>query len=209
MNAVFICGTDTGVGKTIVTGLFAGALLDQGFSVITQKWVQTGSKGFPADIAAHLKLMGKKKSYVKGILDLVNPYCYDFPASPHLAAGEAGKRVRGAKIKKAFRHLTKMFDYVIVEGVGGALVPLNKKTLVIDVVKELKIPVLLVVGNKLGAINHALLTIEALKKRKIEITGFVFNNHQKTDKRVQKDNIDTICELSGIKNYGILPRIPS
>lgn len=203
MTSFFVCGTDTGVGKTVVTGLLAKTFLDQGYSVITQKWVQTGSKGFPQDISTHLKLMGKTKSYVKGLLDLVCPYVFKYPASPHLAAKLEGKKVEVRKIKSDYKKLCGMFDIVIVEGVGGALVPLNEKTLLLDVVKELKIPVILVVGNKLGAINHTLLTAEAIKKRGLKITGVVFNEIDLRDKRIICDNIKTIEKFLDSSSVGI------
>lgn len=209
MTSFFVCGTDTGVGKTVVTGLLAKTFLDQGYSVITQKWVQTGSKGFPQDISTHLKLMGKKKSYVNGLLDLVCPYVFKYPASPHLAAKLEGKKVEVRKIKSAYRKLCGMFDIVIVEGVGGALVPLNEKILLLDVVKELKMPVILVVGNKLGAINHALLTAEAIKKRGLQIAAVVFSEIDKSDKKIAKDNVRIIMKHLGMKRYVSVPRLKS
>jgi len=205
MTSFFVCGTDTGVGKTIVTGLLARTLLDEGYSVITQKWVQTGSKGFPQDIAMHLKLMGKNKDYVKGLMNLVCPYIFKFPASPHLSAKLEKKKIGIKKIKEAYKELCGMFDVVIVEGVGGALVPLDEKTLLLDVVKDLKIPVILVVGNKLGAINHALLTVEAIKNRGLKIAGIVFNETDKSDKKIKRGNIDMIIKHLDSKEAAILP----
>lgn len=194
MTSFFVCGTDTGVGKTVITGLLARTFLDEGYSVMTQKWVQTGSKGFPQDIATHLKLMGKSKNYVKGLMDLVCPYVFKYPASPHLAAKLERKKVEVRKIKEAYKTLCDMFDIVIVEGVGGALVPLNEKTLLLDVVKELKMQVILVVGNKLGAINHALLTAEAIRSRGIKIAGVVFNEMKKGGQAIRNDNVKIISK---------------
>jgi len=201
MTSFFVCGTDTGVGKTIVTGLLAKTLLEEGYSVITQKWVQTGSKGFPQDIAAHLKLMGKNKNYVKGLMGLVCPYVLKFPSSPHLSAKLEKKKVSVKKIKESHKKLCAMFDIVIVEGVGGALVPLDENTLVLDLVKDLKMPVILVVGNKLGAINHALLTAEAIRKRGLKIAGIVFNETERSgSKKIREDNVDIIMRrLRGVK----------
>lgn len=207
MTSFFVCGTDTGVGKTIVTGLLAKTLLDDGYSVITQKWVQTGSKRFPQDIATHLKLMGKNKGYVKGLMDLVCPYIFKFPASPHLSAKLEKKKIDIKKIKRAYKELCGMFDIVIVEGVGGALVPLNEKTLLLDVVKDLDIPVILVVGNKLGAINHALLTAEAIGKRGLKIAGIVFNGTEKSDKKIKKDNVNIIMKHLGITEAVVMPHL--
>ena len=89
MKAVFITGTDTEVGKTVVTGLLAKFLLDRGQKVITQKWIQTGCEDFPEDIASHLKLMGVAEETVAQYLPLMAPYVFKLPASPHLAAAVA------------------------------------------------------------------------------------------------------------------------
>ena len=199
MKAVFICGTDTGVGKTYIAGKLFKKLLGQGLNVVTQKWVQTGSTGFSPDIAQHLRIAGKSKKYVKDILPLVNPYSFKFASSPHLAARLEKKKIDVKKIKSAFKKLSKKFDLVIVEGVGGALVPVNEKTLVIDIVKQLKIPVIVVAANKLGMINHTLLTVEALRKRRMKILGIVFNNMgKKDDKRILNDNIRIVRKITGI-----------
>lgn len=196
MKAIFVTGTDTGVGKTVVTGLLARSLLDEGLNVITQKWIQTGSKGFPEDIDTHLKLMGKKKSDIKKYLSFVCPYNFRFASSPHLAARLEKRRINKEKIKKSFKFLQKTHDFVIVEGIGGALVPYNRKRLVIDIAKELNLPVLIVAENRLGAINHVLLTVEAVKNRGMDIIGIIFNaRHKRTDKKILQDNIRIIKRL--------------
>ena len=165
MNAIFIAGTDTGVGKTVVTKLLERRLLLKGYRIATQKWVETGVKKSPAI------------------------FSFKLAASPHLAAKAEGKTVKIGKIKTALRKLTKKADFVIIEGTGGLLVPLTETKLLIDVVQELKLPVLLVAANRLGAINHTLLSIEALKARRMKILGVVFNNISRNkDKLILKDN---------------------
>lgn len=206
MRAIFICGTDTGVGKTIVTGLLLKEFREKGIKAISQKWVQTGCAGFPSDIEQHLKIAGISKKEIKDDLSLINPYCLKFPSSPHLAAKLEKKRLDVKVIKDSFNKLSKKYDYVIVEGVGGTLVPFDDKTLIIDIVKELKLPVLIVADNKLGAINHTLLTIESLKKRGLKIVGIIFNNTEKAnDKRINRDNPKIIQKLSGVKVLNVLP----
>lgn len=204
MKGIFVTGTDTGVGKSIVTGFLAKYLREKGCKVVTQKWVQTGSR-FSADINLHLKIMGVSKSLIKEHLDCVCPYIFKLPASPHLAAKAEHKKIKIAKIKKSFKLLSSKFDFVIVEGIGGALVPLNEKHLVIDIAKELGLPVLVVAQNKLGAINHILMTIEVLSKRKMKILGVLFNNCQGQDKLILKDNPDIIRKITGQNILGVLP----
>ncbi len=208
MNNLFITGTDTGVGKTVIAGYLARHLLNKGHTTITQKWVQSGCKGnFPSDIAAHLKAMARNKSYVKDCLHLVCPYKFRFPASPHLASRMENKRINPRKIIRSFRTLAQRFDFVIVEGSGGVMVPLDRRILLIDLAQEAGLPVLIVAQNKLGAINHTLLAIEALRARKMDILGIVFNNPQKEDARIIKDNPRIIGALTRENILGVLPWI--
>jgi len=187
MNSLFVTGTDTGVGKTVVCGLLAGYFKACGKKVVIQKWIQTGSRASSG---------------------LVRPYVFKFPASPHLSASLEKKLIRPAKIKESFKDLKKRFDFVIVEGLGGVLVPYNSKKLVIDIARDLKLPVLIVVGNKLGAINHTLLTIEAVKSRGIKIAGVIFNNTSlKGNKLILKDNPKIVELISAQKILGTLPFI--
>ncbi len=204
MKGIFITGTDTGVGKSVVTGLLAKYLREKGHKVITQKWIQTGSC-IPADINLHLKIMGVSKSVIKNYLNYICPYVFKLPASPHLAAGFEKKRINVFKIKKSFELLSAKFDFVIVEGIGGALVPVNEKRLVIDIANELGLSVLIVAQNKLGVINHALMTIEVLKHRKMKILGVLFNNCKGENKLVLKDNPDIIRKITGQNMLGVLP----
>jgi len=151
--------------------------------------------------------MKKKRDYIKEFSSLISPYTFGFASSPHLAASLEKRVISAKKIKESFKTLSKRFDFVIVEGIGGALVPFNKKDLIIDIAKELRIPVLVVAGNKLGAINHTLLTIEAIKKRGMKIQGIIFNNLSKgTDKRILKDNPCIIERIAKEKILGALPR---
>ena len=205
MKSVFITGTDTEVGKTIVCGLLANYLAGKDHTVVTQKWIQTGSENLPPDIAVHLDLMGKNKSDIEDYLSDIAPYTFRLPASPHLAAALEKKRIDATKIKESFQRLSKKFEFVIVEGIGGALVPFNKKNLVIDIAQQMALPVIIVAANKLGAINHTLLTIEALKARDIKILGIIFNAHNEIqDKIVLEDNPKIIKTLTGEKILGTL-----
>lgn len=206
MKAVFITGTDTGVGKTVVCGLLARYLLDRGCNAITQKWIQTGSKAFPPDITTHLKLMAKTRGDIKKHLPNIIPYNFAMPASPHLAAATENKRISASKISCCFQKLSDAYDFVIVEGIGGAMVPFNRKKLVIDIAADLNLPVIIVAQNKLGAINHTLLTIEAIREKGLPILGIIFNgNSGKENKFVQKDNPKIVKALTGETILGNLP----
>ncbi len=174
MRVIFVAGTDTGVGKTIITRLLAQALAGEGYKIAIQKWVETGVR---------------KSAAV---------YSFKLPASPHLAARQEGRTINIKNIKDSLKALSEEFDMVIIEGTGGLMVPLTEKKLFIDVVKELKLPVLLVAANRLGAINHTLLTLEALRARKMKIIGVVFNNLSKrANTLVMEDNPKIVKKFIG------------
>lgn len=208
MKSIFVTGTDTGVGKTVVSGLLARFLTDKGYRVITQKWIQTGSLGLSADIKSHLKIMGKRKRDLGHYISHVSPYSFKHASSPHLASRLEGKTVSSNRIKKSFSVLSENFDFVIVEGAGGALVPFSKKALIIDMARELDLPVLIVSGNKLGAINHTLLTVEAIKRRNMKLVGVIFNGlAKKRENIILKDNPRIVGEITGENILGVLPRM--
>lgn len=203
---IFIAGTDTNIGKTIVTGLLGRFLLDQGYSVVTQKWVQSGSSSSYGDIDTHLRIMAKDRKDYQQYLPLMNPYNFRLAASPHLAARAAKTGIDTAKLKKNARNLARKFDFVLIEGTGGLLVPLNGKELYIDLIAEMSSPVILVCGNKLGTINHTLLSLEALKTRNIKTLGLILNaTNKKENKIILKDNPEIIEEISGDTCLGSLP----
>ncbi|MHB0936021.1 MAG: dethiobiotin synthase [Armatimonadota bacterium] len=204
MKGIFISGTDTGVGKTLITGYLAGYLRRQGVNVITQKWVQTGCECPSEDLVIHRKLGGLEDD--PELARLVNPYCFPLPASPHLAAPMAGATIESEVIENAYRQLARRFELVLIEGVGGALVPLRADLLTADLVARMKLRALVVVGNRLGCINHTLLTIEALHNRQIPIFGLVFNRMcTGEDERILQDNVHIIPALSGICSLGEMP----
>lgn len=203
MKAIFVTGTDTGVGKTVVTGLLAGYFLKKGYRAVTQKWAQTGNG---KDIRIHIKIMCGKQSDYTALGSLMSPYVLKYASSPHLAARLEGKRLDLSRIEKSFIVLSKMFDIVIVEGTGGVFVPLGEQTLLIDFVKKLRLPALVVAGNKLGCINHTLLTIEAMKSRRIKILGIVFNNMaKKEDAVILRDNPRIVKKFIKDDILGVLP----
>lgn len=207
MRGIFISGTDTGVGKTLITGYLAGYLRRRGVNVVTQKWVQTGSACPSDDLVMHRRLGGLED--VPELARLQNPYCFPLPASPHLAAPLAGAVIKAEVIEHAYRELARRFDLVLVEGVGGALVPLREDLLTADLVARLNLRALVVVDNRLGCINHTLLTIEALQNRQVPIFGLIFNRPSDAeDERILRDNVHIIPTLSGVCSLGEMPHLP-
>lgn len=199
-KAIFITGTDTGVGKTIVTAFLGRMLKEKGVKVITQKWVQTGCRGFSEDIDFHMKFMKSSEYYPE-----MAPYIFEFPSSPHLAARLEEKCVSIKKIESSFHKLSEDFDVVLIEGSGGVLVPVNEENMIIDILGKLSLKSLVVAENRLGAINQTLLTLEAFKSRGLGVLGVLFNRTSpEKSERILKDNVRIVEKFSSAKIFGEL-----
>ncbi|MFH1759485.1 MAG: dethiobiotin synthase, partial [bacterium] len=146
------------------------------------------------------------KDLFKKSFPYMMPYIFKLAASPHLAALKEKKNISAAKIKNSLKKLESRYEVVVIEGAGGLFVPLNRKWLLIDVIKDLNIPVLLVAANRLGTINHTLLSIEAVKTRKIPFLGAVINNTDKKENPViVKDNPHIISAFYPKDVLGVIP----
>jgi len=204
IKGIFVSGTDTGVGKTLICGYLAGYLRRQGVNAITQKWVQTGCNCSSEDLAVHRRIGGFADD--PELAPLVNPYCLPFPASPHIAAPMAGMTIKSEVISGAYRQLTRRFDLVVVEGIGGVMVPMRDDLLTIDMIAGLGLVALVVVHNRLGCINHTLLTIEALQNRQVPVFGLIFNRvNEGGNERILQDNMQIIPTVSGVCVLGEMP----
>ncbi len=168
----FITGTDTGVGKTLVSCALLQAFAAQGLRVAGMKPVAAGcnAAGANEDVTALIAAAN-----VVAPENLVNPYRFAPPIAPHLAAAGAGVEISLARVEEAYRALSALADVVIVEGVGGFSVPLNAREDTADLAVRLGLPVILVVGLRLGCLNHALLTAAAVRARGLRLAGWVAN----------------------------------
>ena len=207
---ITICGIDTGVGKSVVTGLLARHLLDRGKVVITQKPVQTGCNGRPEDILLHRRLMGAEWHPLDE-QKLTCPYCFPFPASPHLAAELAGTAIDPEQLDRATRTLVGQVDQLIIEGAGGLLVPLTRTLLLLDYLAERSYPIILVTSPRLGSINHTLLCLEAVKQRNVQLLGLVYNLHGDHPREIVTDSLKVfkqfLCQYDFPEKVVILPDI--
>jgi dethiobiotin synthetase len=190
-SVIAVSGIDTGIGKTYVTGLLARALHQQGKKVITQKIVQTGCVGIAEDILEHRRLMGI------GVLaadreGLTCPSVFRYPASPHLSAALEGTQIDFHHVRNATTALQQHYNLVLLEGVGGLLVPLAPDLLFADYIRDAGYPLLLVTSPRLGSINHTLLSIEACVTRGILIKGVIYNCFQKVDRLIADDTREVI-----------------
>jgi dethiobiotin synthetase len=173
--AFFITGTDTGVGKTYVAYKLIQDYVAQGYKVIGMKPVAAGEDFVNGEWVNEDVLKLEAASNVSAPRALVNPYSFNEAIAPHIAAEKAGVEININVIKQAFDALSQLADIVIVEGAGGFLVPLNSTQTMADLAVALNIPIVLVVGMRLGCINHSLLTVEAITTRNLTLHGWVEN----------------------------------
>ncbi len=168
----FVTGTDTNVGKTLISCALLHGFATWGKRVVGMKPVAAGGgdNGQPDDV-----VQLRAASNVAALSEHINPYRFAQAIAPHLAAQHAGVNINFARVVESFAALTRQADVVIVEGAGGFVVPLNDRQDSADLVVQLALPVILVVGLRLGCLNHALLTAEAITARGLKLAGWVAN----------------------------------
>jgi dethiobiotin synthetase len=191
MPGLFITGTDTGVGKTYVTALLAKHFLAEGFDVGVMKPISTGPAS--EDDALYLK----KKLQLSDPLRLINPLHLKHALAPYPAAKLEKRKLDLNRILTAYQELSLRHDLMLVEGVGGVLVPITRNIMAADLIKIMGLPTIIVARAGLGTINHTLLTVEALQRRNIPILGIILNGFTGKD-RSEKTNAEMIEELSGL-----------
>ena len=191
MNGAFITGTDTGVGKTRIACALVRALAAQGVRVAVMKPVAAGADLTPEGYRNSDALELISASNVPAPYEMVNPICVPLPASPHIAAKEAGIVIDLAVIRQQFEQLKARSDLVIVEGAGGWLAPIGDDDTMADIAKALSLPVILVVGLRLGCLNHALLSRRAIEADGLKLGGWIANHVQPHFERAD-ENIATL-----------------
>ena len=197
----FVAGTDTGIGKTLIACALLHGLAAQGKRVVGMKPVAAGCDDEGRNEDA-LKLCAA--SNVQAAYQQINPYCFLPAIAPHLAAQQVGVEIQLARIVDAYRELAAQAEAVIVEGAGGLLVPLNKTQDGADLALELGIPIILVVGIRLGCLNHALLTVEAIAARGLTLAAWVANVVE-ADMVMGEENIAALQQRIVAPLLGIVP----
>lgn len=200
-KGIFVTGTDTGVGKTVVSAALAWTLKGSGKRIAVIKPVQTGtnSGGF-MDIEFTQRVIGTNYP-----LDKVCPYRFSLPLAPLVASRLVGEKIDLKKINSAFRNLSSNHDVVIVEGAGGLLVPITHKYLMSDLARDLGLHLIIVTRSNLGTLNHTLLTTESAKQRGLKILGIVINKFPLTPGIAERTNPELILKMTGEPIVGVLP----
>jgi len=208
VSGLFITGTDTGVGKTLVACALARALRNRGIDVGVMKPVASGAVERDGRLVSEDALMLREAARVEDPPDLVNPVLLGPALAPTAAAARSGARVDLEQINAAFRQLSDAHEVVLVEGIGGLLVPLIRGYAVAELASRFRLPLLLVARTRLGTINHTLLTLEAARRRSLPVAGVVFN---RTDRGpVGEDELTGPPEIAaetGVADLGVFPRL--
>jgi dethiobiotin synthetase len=203
-RGVFVAGTDTGIGKSVASAALLAALNADGRRAVGMKPIASGCTRTAAGLRNDDALLLIAHSTGNPDYALVNPYALPEPVAPHLAARSAGVEIRLDPIVAAFAALCTNYDFVVIEGVGGWAVPLSHSLIQSDLVRALDLPVVLVVGLRLGCINHALLTARAIAADGCRLLGWIGNRLDPAMARAD-DNIATLRERLPAPCLGVLP----
>ncbi len=207
-RGVFVTGTDTGVGKTLVTAGIVRWLRNQGIDAVPMKPVQTGAEPcggrlVASDLEFCFSVSGFRPGYNE--VKLMAPYVYGPSCSPHLAGRMARHYPEPLRIKNCADRLLEKHQAVIIEGAGGTMAPLNESQTMLDLMKVLEYPVVLVSKFGLGTINHTLLSIHALRTAGIDLIGVVFNHVEPTraeNQYIEEDNPKIIAQFGNVRVLG-------
>lgn len=209
----FITGTDTGVGKTIVTAAILRSFIKKGLKVGAMKAIETGCLNKDGILLPTDGMFLRDMAEMSDSIDLITPLRFENPLSPFVAAKLENLEVEIDRVFKAFDALRKKYDFIVVEGVGGLMVPLRKEEkkkatfyFVRDLIKELGLSAIIITKPTLGTLNHTILTIEALKSKKIPIKGYIINFSEPAKNDIaEKTNPEALRELLDISFLGIMP----
>jgi len=200
-QAYFVAGTDTEIGKTFASCALLHAARAQGLCAVGMKPIAAGTdaQGRNDDVEALIAASSLTLSRAT-----INPYLFAPAVAPHIAAADNGVCIELERITAAYREVAAQADLVIVEGVGGFCVPLGRDTDTADLAVALGLPIILVVGMRLGCINHALLTVEAINRRQLPLAGWIANQIDPNMLRFE-DNLNALQERIGAPLLGTIP----
>ena len=203
-NGLFITGTDTGVGKTWISAATMKLLQAQGQTVIGMKPIASGCEQTSAGLRNEDALILQQHSSIEIDYEQINPYAFAPAIAPHIAAKQAGININIQQIVENYNVLSQQADWIIVEGVGGWQVPLNENETIADLACALALPVILVVGMRLGCINHALLSAESIRQSGLKLAGWIAN-HVDPQMAEQKQNLLSIQQRIDAPLLGSVP----
>jgi len=206
-TGLFVTGTDTGVGKTLITAALAAALRARGIDVGVMKPIETGcptrrGRLLPLDALTLREASGSRDS-----LDLINPYRFRDPLAPMVAAERSGRRIDIGRLEEQFSRLAGRHAVVLVEGAGGLLVPIGEETSFLDLSARLRLPLLVVIGSRLGALNHTRLTVEVALHARLPVAGAILNHPNADRSLARRTNLSALRRLLPIPIFGEIPHL--
>lgn len=209
-RGIFVTGTDTGVGKTVVAGALAALLRSRGIGVGVMKPVASGCRQIDGELHCADAQFLKTCAGVSDLEREIVPVRLRHPLAPYVAARLEKKKIDLKAVLRQFQQLRRRHDFLIVEGVGGWLVPITAKLTVADLAAEMRLPVLVVARLSLGTINHTLLTVNEIRRRKLSLAGVCFNQGvpSRESGLAEKTNPSVVQELAGVPIAGLLPYQP-
>jgi dethiobiotin synthetase len=205
----FIAGTDTEIGKTLISCALLLALAQRGARAVGMKPVAAGAEMVEQTWHNEDVDLLKAHSNIAVPAALANPYLFEQPIAPHIAAGLAKREIEVSHIIACYKQLAALADAVVVEGVGGFRVPFNAHEDSADLARQLGLPVILVVGLRLGCISQALLTAEAIRSRGLRLAGWVANQPCSTEMPFAAENCATLAGRLEAPFFGRLPFLPA
>ncbi len=211
-HSLFITGTDTDVGKTYASAYICSLLAEQQKQICYYKPIQCGPASFNGDEYSRGDAGVVTKLFEPRSLDIFNTFYLDTPASPHLAFKKAGREYSHESVIAKYIELHEKYDVVVCEGAGGVNVPITSSPapfVMSDLIESFKAQCIVVARPELGTINHTLLTLESLKRKRIPILGFVFSipSESFTETEIHTNNAETISQIAQIPFLGYIPFI--
>ncbi len=207
LRGVFITGTDTEIGKTTIAAGLAWLLSKNNIKVAVMKPFATSTRIYSKMYKSHDTAILAKAANIKESDLILNPVFFPVPASPLMAADLMSSHVDLNSVIEKFSFLKKKYQFTVVEGIGGIMVPVTTRVTVAEIIKKMNIPTIIVSRSKLGSINHTILTINACKENKIPILGIIFNQMPKESNIVESLTPKYIERLTGIKTISIIPHM--
>jgi dethiobiotin synthetase len=204
-DGVFIAGTDTEVGKTLIAAGLTVTLQDQGIDVGVMKPLESGAPSFESAPIPRDAFYLKEIADIQDDLGLINPYCFQAPLAPGVAAEREGVEVDLKRIKGAYEELKGSHQFMVVEGAGGLLVPIARGTLLPELIKLLDLPLLVVARSSLGTINHTLLTLAYCRQEGLDVVGTVINKSTPDADPAEDTNPQYITQFSRTPVWGSFP----
>lgn len=210
MKGFFVTGTDTGVGKTVVSAILINVLKLQGLKTCAMKPFETGALREGESLIPSDGLFLKDASGMEEPVNYVTPVSLEKPLAPMVAAEIEGVDIDMDRVWKAYNFLQKRYEAMVIEGVGGLLVPIKKDYFVIDMIKDFGFPVIVVSRPGLGTINHTLLTLRELLLKGLSVRGIIFNYSRPPEGTLAEEtNPSVIARLTDIPVIGTIPYLKS